>query len=201
MEASATLTAAESVIAPGDLALARAAALGERLAVDEILRRMQCVTRFVSAQNEQLGRALDASALEDVVQEVMILVWRKLAVFEGRSTLESWVFRICQLEVLAALRKRRRQPELAAETQMAEVASPEDVSDVFAIERVIRLLESLPAESHRVLRLKHFDQLTFEEIAQRLVISPNTAKTLYYRALLRLRGQFRLDDSSAAVGA
>ena len=44
-----------------------------------------------------------------------------------------------------------------------------------------------PGESE-VIRLKHFAQMTFEEIAERLGISANTAKTRYYRGLERLRG-------------
>jgi RNA polymerase sigma-70 factor, ECF subfamily len=196
-----TLTDAPTVVAPSDLELARAASAGDRPAMDEVMRRIQCVPRFASAQNDQLGRPLDAAALDDVVQEVSILVWRKLAAFEGRSTLESWIYRVSQFEVLAAIRKRRRAP-LAEPVAMAlAVAVTDRSNDVFAIERALRLLEELPPESHRILRMKHFDDLTFDEIGARLGLSPNTAKTLYYRALLRLRSQFRADESTEAVSA
>jgi len=39
----------------------------------------------------------------------------------------------------------------------------------------------------RVIRLKHLESLTFEELSARLDLPANTAKTYYYRGLARLR--------------
>lgn len=166
--------------------------------MEQILTRMACVARILSAQNEQLGRPLGASDLDDIGQDVLLLVWRKLPTFEGRSSLESWVFRICQIEILSHLRKRRRAPTLDPESIDAAKALPVAASDVLAVERVLRLLEELSPESQRVIRMKHFDMLTFEEIAERLAVSPNTAKTNYYRALFKLRQRFRDVDLDPA---
>lgn len=201
----ATRTSATTVIAMNDLALARSAIAGEKRAADELMSRLSCVPRMVSAQNAELGRPLDATTLDDVTQEVLVLVWKKLATFEGRATLESWTFRICQLEVLAQVRRRRRvgaiaDADLAAAAASSAAASSVVDRDVIALERAMRLLEELPEESQRVVRMKHFDSLTFEEIALRLAISPSTAKSLYYRALLRLRQRFQ-DVDLAAMGA
>ncbi len=186
------------VIAPGDLALARAASAGERPAMEQILDRMSCVPRILSAQNEQLGRPLGASDLDDVGQDVMLLVWQKLPTFEGRATLESWVYRICQLEILTFLRRQRRRPALDPDSVDAASADPGSTPDVFAIERALRLLQELPWESERVIRLKHFEMLTFEEIGAKLAISSNTAKTTYYRALLKLRERFQGGELATA---
>lgn len=196
----ATRTPAALVVAADDLALARSAVAGERSAIDEVMRRLSCVPRMVAAQNEELGRPLDTATQDDVVQEVMILVWKKLNEFEGRATLESWVFRIGQFEVWAQIRKRRRLTTLDDSALAATPAAPPHDVDVIALERITRLLAELPDESHRVIRMKHFDSLTFDEIAHRLGLSPNTAKTIYYRALLRLRTRFQ-DTDLAAMGA
>ena len=42
-----------------------------------------------------------------------------------------------------------------------------------------------------MIRLKHFQELTFEEISSRLSIPANTAKTKYYRGLEKLRETLR----------
>jgi DNA-directed RNA polymerase specialized sigma24 family protein len=39
--------------------------------------------------------------------------------------------------------------------------------------------------------MKHFEQLTFDRIAELIGCSPNTAKTRYYRALEKLRQDLR----------
>ena len=50
-------------------------------------------------------------------------------------------------------------------------------------------LARLPADEAMVMRLKHFEGLTFDEIGTRQAISPNTVKTRYYRALAAMRAQ------------
>jgi RNA polymerase sigma factor (sigma-70 family) len=48
-------------------------------------------------------------------------------------------------------------------------------------------LEKLGEDHAQIIRLKHFSQMTFEEIARRLRVSANTVKTRYYRGLIKLR--------------
>jgi DNA-directed RNA polymerase specialized sigma24 family protein len=54
-------------------------------------------------------------------------------------------------------------------------------------EHVYRGLAQIDPVQECVIRLKHFEHLTFEEIATRLGGNSNTAKTHYYRGLVRLR--------------
>jgi RNA polymerase sigma factor (sigma-70 family) len=48
-------------------------------------------------------------------------------------------------------------------------------------------LDGLAARERRVVELKHFEDLTFDEIGARLATSPNTVKTWYYEALADLK--------------
>ena len=52
-----------------------------------------------------------------------------------------------------------------------------------------RVLGDLGPPAEEVIRLRHFSDLTFAAIARRLGLSPNTAKSHYYRGLVRLRGR------------
>jgi RNA polymerase sigma factor (sigma-70 family) len=55
-------------------------------------------------------------------------------------------------------------------------------------ERLEHLLETLGGQEAELLRLKHFEGMTFQQIGQHLSLSPNTAKAVYYRGLRRLNG-------------
>ena len=55
------------------------------------------------------------------------------------------------------------------------------------VEEVHEGLRKIGREEAEVIRLKHFEGQTFEEISRHLGLSPNTVKTRYYRGLEELR--------------
>ena len=138
--------------------------------------------------------------LADAVQDTLTSIWRKLGEFEGRAALETWVYRFCFLELMNGVRRRRRRPEpmhedeSVAERDDRRVPGPgETEADRELIHRV---LDRLGPPAADVIRMKHFEELTFDEIGEQLDVSPNTAKTQYYRGMLRLREY--LDAAEAA---
>jgi RNA polymerase sigma-70 factor (ECF subfamily) len=159
---------------------------GSEHARTEFVERMKCVPRILAAKNARMGSPLNDADVEDVVQETLVSVWRRLPTFEGRAALETWVYRFCHLKLCKFLESRRRVPrpveELEEEEQ--EGAAPGDPDE---FEQVYLALDRIDEGEAAVLRLKHFEQLTFEEIGRSLGVSPNTAKTRYYRGLERLR--------------
>ncbi len=160
---------------------------------------MQCVPSILAAQNARLGAPLTSDDLADVVQDTLTSIWRKLGEFEGRAALETWVYRFCFLELMNSVRRRRRRPEpMHEEESVAERddtggASPAETADRELIHRV---LDRLGPPASDVIRMKHFEELTFDEIGAELDVSPNTAKTQYYRGMVRLREY--LDAAEAA---
>jgi RNA polymerase sigma-70 factor (ECF subfamily) len=174
-----------------DLTLVRGALAGRGEAVRAFLERMHCVPRMIAACNAKLGRPLSEEAVEDVIQESLVAIWRKLERFDGRAALETWIYPFCYFEFMRRLRVERGLPRLlddALEGSVFEPAAPAEAS-LLELEPVLEALEALEPEQEIVLRLKHFEDLTFEQIAQRLALSPNTAKTRYYAGLDKLRGR------------
>src|SRR5215470_6869160 len=57
------------------------------------------------------ARALDRGAAEDLVQEVLVTVWRQAATFDpARGPVRAWLVRIAQSRISNELRRRRRHP-------------------------------------------------------------------------------------------
>lgn len=175
-----------------DLALVRGTLAGEPESVDRFVRRMNCVPRILAAQNARLGRALSPGEIQDLAQDALLTIWKKLDTFGGLSGLETWVYRICCLELLNALRSQRRRRRLSTlHEEPAAAPAIDQRPNLLEYEHVHRGLERIEPPEADVIRLKHFQGLSFEEIAVRLSIPANTSKTRYYRGLKKLQEMLR----------
>ncbi|MEQ8765705.1 MAG: sigma-70 family RNA polymerase sigma factor [Planctomycetota bacterium] len=170
-----------------DLDLVQRALLRQPEALGGLVERLQCVPRILLYKNRQLGAPLSGHELEDLAQETLLAIWKKLDRFEGRSRLETWVYRFCFLELMARLRHLNRQPTFVSDVEPLTDGRSARPPDPFRFETIYRGLEKLDAGSASILKMKHFEGLTFDQIAERLGVSSNTVKTRYYRALPKLR--------------
>lgn len=170
-----------------DLRLARAAVAGEPEARQRFAERMAAVPRIVRAVERRMSVRLSPEESSDLAQDVLVKVWRKLDGYEGRASLESWVLRFVFLEIRNLLRRLDRRRGAQSEgLEELEAENPETISPE-AYAYLMQSLEELDPPAPDVLRLRHHDQLTFDQIGSRLGIPGNTAKTLYHRSLSRLR--------------
>lgn len=172
-----------------DLALVREVLADREDAIERFVQRMRCVPRILAAQNARMGRPLDEHDLADLTQDTLVVIWRKLDQYAGHAPIEGWVYRLCCLELMNGIRRKRRQPRLASD--LSSGVTPERTSEAprgpWEYEDVHSGIDWLGGHEAEVIRLKHFEDLTFEEIGRRLAVSPNTVKTRYYRGLIKLQ--------------
>lgn len=183
-----------------DLALVRGALGGDREAFLELGRRLEAVPRLMAAANRRLSRPLESQDLEDAAQDALITIWRKLETFEGRSTLEGWTWAYCVFELknrtrAAATRRYRGGASLDALPEEPAAHSPEPMP--YDPDELQDALLRISPEMAEVIRLKHDESLMFKEIAARLRIPANTARTRYYRGLGQLRAILSRDPAPA----
>ena len=172
-----------------DAALVRRALSGERRAVDALAARLVCVPRILWALDRQRRRLLGESEIEDLAQDTVLRLWQKLGAFPSYATLEMWAYRFCQYEYLNRLRRLdRRSRVLGAVPDPPEkpVHDPEP-DPIDWSTRLDDALDELSTSEAEVIRMKHFEERTFEELAEALGVSSNTAKARYYRGLAKLR--------------
>lgn len=135
------------------------------------------------------GGFASAEEHNEISQEVFSRVWSHLDRFEGRATLESWVYRYCSLTLMDARRARwKNDGEGLIDRILAREEGGLSGPDQLRVQEALCGLEETVAE---VVELKHFEDLSFDELAGRLGISPNTAKTRYYRGLSQLKQQLQ----------
>ncbi|WP_437627835.1 RNA polymerase sigma factor [Sorangium sp. So ce1151] len=137
---------------------------------------------FVWRTVRRLG--VEASAHEDMCQEVFVVVHRRLPEFRGRSSLKTWVFGIVVNVVQAHRRSLRRKSPThrgTGETLDPElIAGPSSLSPYEAMTRAEAarvahdLLASLDEEKRVVLILAELEEMPATEIAQGIGVNINT---------------------------
>jgi RNA polymerase sigma-70 factor (ECF subfamily) len=136
--------------------------------------------RFVWRTVRRLG--LQGSAVDDVVQEIFLVVHRRLGDFEGRSSPKTWLYGIVRRVVSDHRRTLRRKPALAPEAPAAELEAMacEEQDPEASVEQAerVRLLHRLLAElddgKREAFILAELEGLTMAEIAEALDANPNT---------------------------
>jgi len=173
-----------------DHEIVRACIRGDEAALEVLSDRLACVPRILAVLNAKMGRPLSESDLADVGQEVLMLLWSKLSTYEARARLETWANRFCFLELMNHVRRKGRDPMISGQKldQVMEWATARSEGpSLYEVELLGQGLEELGPPESDIVRLKHFEELTFKEIGGALGISPNTVKTQYYRGIGWLR--------------
>jgi RNA polymerase sigma-70 factor, ECF subfamily len=121
--------------------------------------------------------------VDDAVQEVFLVVHRRLGDFEGRSSLKTWIFSIVARVARDARRAVRRKSPHArsadaavdADTVPDESASPHERAVRSEGVRVLhRLLDQLDDDKRTALVMAELEQMSVPEIAEALGENVNT---------------------------
>jgi len=128
----------------------------------------------------------------DLLQEVFCKIATRPAVLEGAREERTFLLRMAHNAAIDLMRRRAtREKNHAsfAEELVFEAAADVDTGE---FQRVLEeALAKLPAEQRAVVHLKLWEGATFEQIADALGISPNTAASRYRYALDKLRDLLR----------
>ncbi|HEY3497688.1 MAG TPA: sigma-70 family RNA polymerase sigma factor [Polyangiaceae bacterium] len=127
------------------------------------------------------NRGVPASALDDVVQEVFLVVHRKLGEFEGRSSVRTWLAGVVRRVVADHLKKRGNRL-LAQEELREHPAAPGEEPGVRAERRaamalVDELVGTMSEVQREVFVLYELEQMTTREIAVLTGANENTVQT------------------------
>ncbi|MDX2052978.1 MAG: sigma-70 family RNA polymerase sigma factor [Polyangiaceae bacterium] len=122
---------------------------------------------------------------EDVCQEVFVIVHRKLAEFEGRSSVRTWLYAIC-LRVAKDYRQRAhiRYEQASADPLQGGYAETQEVhlDRARAMAAFERALEALDADKRAVFVLYEIEGLSMKEVAEAVGCPLQTAYSRLHAA-------------------
>jgi len=147
--------------------------------------------RYVQRLHRYLSRQIQSAELtEEVLDDVMLVIWQSAARYNGTSRVSTWIFGIAHHK---ALKARARQASRAAavplsEDEVAGDEGPEDITMRGEIDRLLaRGLAALSPEQRAVVELTFHDGCSYQEIAEITRAPVNTVKTRMFHARRRLQ--------------
>lgn len=165
-----------------DGALAQRAVAGDVEAFEVLVTRHQRVLFKVALR--MLGDPADAS---DATQAAFVKAFQNLRSFDPRFRFFSWMYRILLNECLNARRGRRRHEQEEAAFELAGNGTPlEALERSERRQRVQKALLALTDEYRQVIVLRHFADLSYDDIAATLEIPAKVVKSRLYSARQRL---------------
>ena len=146
---------------------------------------------------------------EEITQDVLFNVYRKVDAFRGDAQLSSWIYRITFNAAMSRLRTARYQRALAEDRRAAaateenglstpsrtpEVADWSDMADERVLrsqlrQRVFRAILALPAIYRAPVMLRDIHGMSTEEASAMLKVKDQTLKSRLHRGRLILRKQ------------
>lgn len=127
----------------------------------------------------------------DALQSAFLKAYEKLHTFDPAFRFFSWMYRIVVNESLNLVKRRRDTTELVDERRPDDRSGPE--SSYLADERsrqVQAAIAELTPEHRVVIVLRHFQGLSYQEMAEVIDIPETTVKSRLYEARRTLRTIF-----------
>ena len=150
---------------------------------------------------------------QDVVQSAYLNAFRAAARFEGQCLISTWLHRIVVNTALMTLRSRRRKPESSIEDllpafledghhveQFSDWSAPADELMQRAETRAMvrACIDRLPGNYREVLMLRDIEELSTDEAARMLAITPTAVKVRLHRARQALSTLLRREFAAPA---
>ena len=168
---------------------------GEAALYTDLVQRYQ--GRLVNYLNRFL---FNVDESQELSQEVFLKVYRALDRYNPRYRFSTWLFRVAQNAAIDLLRKRRlklvpmQRVGVYGETREREFPSEE--RDPYQVLRNLErrdaigaAIDSLTDEYRELIQLRHFAEMTYEEIAEFKGMPLGTVKNKLFRGRRMLKAR------------
>lgn len=136
----------------------------------------------------------DDASLEDLIQEIFTKAFENLDKYNHEYAFSTWLYRIATNHTIDSLRKRKMitlsmdapiQSNDGDVTREYPSSAPSPHDQLQKKERAAHIhkaMESLPEKYRDVLRLRHFEEMSYQEISEELQQPIGTVKAQLFRA-------------------
>jgi len=150
---------------------------GDQRAFEALVERYQ--KPVFNAALRMLRNPEDA---RDVAQTVFLKAFEHLDDYDSSHRFYSWIYRIALNESINVLDRRKRHEPIAADEVDERQGAEDAVESAQVGRRVQRALMTIKPEYRSVIVLRHFLDLSYEDIAQILELPEKTVKSRLFTA-------------------
>jgi RNA polymerase sigma-70 factor (ECF subfamily) len=149
----------------------------------------------------RLRRAMPASAVEDVVQEVFLAVWRGASGYQRTGDAGAWVWGIARRQAAMWARRNGRADQMLALDTIVDLSTGEDPATVATdrgdLERALATLGTADDQRRMLARLVFVEDRPLAEVARRLEIPLGTVKSRVFAVRRQLQAALRGEGPNA----
>lgn len=143
-----------------------------------------------------LSKTTDTDLVEDTIQDVFIILFKKRHLLDPKKNLRAYLFRSFRNMLIERLRERSRKndfvykysatdAEVAFENIEDTIIQTEESEKYFKL--IEKCMESLSDRQREAIFLKYTNDFSYEEIAKILNIDVASSRTLVYRSIKKIR--------------
>ncbi|MFM9989155.1 RNA polymerase sigma factor [Flavobacterium sp.] len=134
---------------------------------------------------------------DDVLQNTFVKVFQNLKNFKGDSKLFSWMYRIATNEAITFMQQRAKKSGISSE-ELQQKAINKLESDVYFDGNEIQIklqkaIITLPEKQQLVFKMKYFEELKYEQIAEITGTSVGALKASYFHAVKKIEDFLKTD--------
>lgn len=157
---------------------------GDREAIETMYYQYKpSVMRFV------LSMVKDAEEAEVIYHNVFLKILRKRKELDSEKSIKSYIFTISKNEVIDYFNQLNSDKKKAEEFYNNRIERPVDLKleEEALMNRLEDAIDLLTDQRKKVIQLSYFENLSYQEIAERMLISKNTVKNHLIKAKISLR--------------
>lgn len=152
-----------------------------------------------SLYNFGLKHTTNKELLKDTIQELFIDIWSKRMKQSEVKHLKVYLIKALRYKLLRAAAAQYKSRTYDLIEIMDPIDTNNDLEQKLLVERRYKLniqLDKLPKRQREVIYLRYFQNISNDEIGEILNVNYQSVSNLLYRALTKLRSNFKLSDKS-----
>lgn len=134
------------------------------------------------------GNHLDA---DEIVQEVLLVLYNKLKTFEFKSSVYTWIYTITNTRSINYLKKKNLKNFFSLDDILHKKSEDKDVIDNLEdkqkLDKIENALQKLPVKQREVFIMRNYDELSYEEISEITGKSVGALKANHFHALNKIK--------------
>jgi RNA polymerase sigma-70 factor (ECF subfamily) len=134
------------------------------------------------------GNHLDA---DEILQEVLIVLYKKLKTFEFKSSLYTWIYTITNTRSINLINKRRIKNLFSLEEVPNNILDDRNLSAELEskqkLQQIEKALQKLPVKQREVFIMRNYNELSYEEISEITGKSIGALKANHFHAINKLK--------------
>ena len=127
---------------------------------------------------------------QDITSDVFMKAYQKLAMFDERkASFKTWLYRIAYTTMIDYIRKEKKEQAMPWSDDLLDAVGLDStvLQDLDHKERVRRFFQLLSSEQQQIIRMRVWDGLSFDEIADVMELSSQNCRTIMSRAVSKIR--------------